>query len=107
MQDGAVRDDTRLRVAVPTIAELSDRGAIVLLLSHFGRPKAQKRPDMSNALLVKPLSELLGRSIRFIEDCQGPEAERAITTMTSQSVGICENTRFHKGEEENDPELAK
>jgi phosphoglycerate kinase len=107
MQDGAVSDDTRLRAAVPTIAELSDRGAIVLLLSHFGRPKGQKRPDMSTALLVKPLSELLGRSVRFIEDCQGPEAERAIQTMTPGSIGICENTRFHTGEEKNDPELAK
>ena len=82
MQDGAVSDDTRLRATVPTIAELSDRGAIVLLLSHFGRPKGQTRPDMSTALLVKPLSQLLGRSVRFIEDCQGPEAERAVTTMT-------------------------
>jgi phosphoglycerate kinase len=107
MQDGAVSDDTRLRAAVPTIAELSDRGAIVLLLSHFGRPRGQKRPDMSTALLVKPLSQLLGRSVRFIEDCQGPEAERAVSTMTPGSVGILENTRFHEGEEKNDPELAK
>src|SRR3982750_3353414 len=107
MQDGAVSDDTRLRAAVPTIAELSDRGAIVLLLSHFGRPKGQKRPDISTALLVKPLSQLLGRSVRFIEDCQGPDAERAVTTMTPGSVGILENTRFHAGEEKNDPELAK
>ena len=107
MQDGAVSDDTRLRAAIPTIAELSDRGATVLLLSHFGRPKGQSRPDMSTALLVKPLSQLLGRSVRFIEDCQGPEAERAAATMTPGSVGILENTRFHDGEETNDPALAK
>ncbi|MEP7129997.1 MAG: phosphoglycerate kinase [Sphingomicrobium sp.] len=107
MQDGAVSDDTRLRSAVPTIAELSDRGATVLLLSHFGRPKGQSRPDMSTALLVKPLSQLLGRSVRFIEDCQGPEAERAVTTMIPGSVGILENTRFHDGEEKNGPVLAK
>jgi phosphoglycerate kinase len=107
MQEGAISDDTRLRAAVPTIAELSDRGAIVLLLSHFGRPKGQSRPDMSTALLVKPLSNLLGRPVRFIEDCQGPEAERAIATMTPASVGILENTRFHAGEEKNDPELAR
>jgi len=73
MLDGAVSDDTRLRAAVPTIAELSDKGAIVLLLSHFGRPKGAVRPDMSTALLVKPLAELTGRSVRFIEDCQGDE----------------------------------
>jgi phosphoglycerate kinase len=107
MQDGSVSDDTRLRAAVPTIAELSDRGANVLLLSHFGRPKGQVRPDMSTALLVKPLAELTGRSVRFIEDCQGPEAERAIDTMLPGNVGILENTRFHTGEEKNDPELAK
>ena len=107
MQDGAVSDDTRLRAAVPTIAELSDRGAIVLLLSHFGRPKGQKRPDMSTAQLVAPLHRLTGRSVRFIEDCEGPEAERAISTMLPGNVGILENTRFHAGEEKNDPGLAK
>jgi phosphoglycerate kinase len=107
MQDGAISDDTRLRAAVPTIVELSDKGAIVLLLSHFGRPKGQNRPDMSIALLVKPLSELTGRSVRFVEDCTGPEAERAASIMLPGSIGILENTRFHAGEEENDTELAK
>ena len=107
MQDGAVSDDTRLRAAVPTIAELSDRGALVLLLSHFGRPKGQKRPDMSTAQLVAPMHRLTGRSVRFIEDCQGPEAERAIATMLPGNIGILENSRFHIGEEKNDPELAK
>ena len=107
MQDGRVSDDTRLRASLPTIAELSDRGAIVLLLSHFGRPKGQIRPDMSTAQLVAPLHRLAGRSVRFIEDCQGPEAQRAITTMLPGSIGILENTRFHAGEEKNDPELAK
>ena len=105
--NGAISDDTRLRAAVPTIAELSDKGAIVLLLSHFGRPKGQSRPDMSLALLVRPLSDLTGRPVRFIEDCQGAEAERAITTMMAGSIGILENTRFHLGEETNDPQLAK
>jgi phosphoglycerate kinase len=107
MQDGAISDDTRLRAAVPTIAELSDKGAIVLLLSHFGRPKGQSRPDMSTALLVKPLAELTGRSVRFVEDCAGPEAARAVSIMLPGSIGILENTRFHLGEEKNDPELAK
>ena len=106
--DGArVTDDTRLRAMLPTVLELSDRGAIVLLLSHFGRPKGEKRPDMSTAQLVLPLHRLSGRSVRFIEDCQGPEAERAITTMLPGNVGILENTRFHTGEEKNDADLAK
>jgi phosphoglycerate kinase len=107
MQGGSVSDDTRLRAAVPTIAELSDKGAIVLLLSHFGRPKGQSRPDMSTALLVKPLAELTGRSVRFVEDCQGDEAARAISIMLPGAIGILENTRFHDGEEKNDLELAK
>jgi phosphoglycerate kinase len=106
--DGAkVTDDTRLRAMLPTVLELSDRGAIVLLLSHFGRPNGESRPDMSTAQLVLPLHRLSGRSVRFIEDCQGPEATRAITTMLPGNIGILENTRFHTGEEKNDPGLAK
>jgi phosphoglycerate kinase len=106
--DGAkVTDDTRLRAMLPTVLELSDRGAIVLLLAHFGRPKGEKRPDMSTAQLVLPIHRLAGRSVRFIEDCQGPEAERAVTTMLPGNIGVLENTRFHVGEEKNDPELAK
>ena len=106
--DGAkVTDDTRLRAMLPTVLELSDRGAIVLLLSHFGRPKGENRPDMSTAQLVLPVHRLAGRSVRFIEDCQGPEAERALTTMLPGNIGILENTRFHAGEEKNDPDLAK
>ena len=106
--DGAkVTDDTRLRAMLPTVLELSDRGAIVLLLSHFRRPKGEPRPDMSTAQLVLPIHRLAGRSVRFIEDCAGPEAGRAITTMLPGNIGVLENTRFHDGEETNDPDLAK
>src|SRR3569832_29204 len=107
MDGASVTDDTRLRAMLPTVLELSDRGAIVLLLAHFGRPRGEKRPDMSTAQLVMPVHRLAGRSVRFIEDCQGPEAERAITTMLPGNIAILENTRFHVGEEKNDPELAK
>lgn len=107
MDGASVSDDTRLRALLPTVLDLSDRGAIVLLLSHFGRPKGQVRPDMSTAQLVRPLAELSGRSVRFIEDCQGPEAQRAITTMLPGNIGVLENTRFHPGEETNDPALAR
>ena len=107
MEGASVTDDTRLRAMLPTVLELSDKGAIVLLLSHFGRPKGQTRPDMSTALLVKPLWELTGRSVRFIEDCAGAEAERAVSIMLRGDIGVLENTRFHLGEETNDPELAK
>jgi len=107
MNGASVADDTRLRALLPTVLELSDKGAIVLLLSHFGRPKGENRPDMSTAQLVRPLAELTARSVRFVEDCQGPEAARALTTMLPGNIGILENTRFHDGEETNDPTLAR
>jgi len=106
--DGArVTDDTRLRAAAPTIAELSDKGAIVLVLAHFGRPKGERNPDMSLALVTKPLSEVLGREVRFVDDCVGEAAEKAVADLQPGDIAILENTRFHKGEEKNDPELAK
>jgi phosphoglycerate kinase len=107
MEGAKVTDDTRLRAMLPTVLELSDRGAVVLLLSHFGRPKGEVRPDMSTAQLVLPIHRLTGRSVRFIEDCQGPEAERAIATMLPGNIGVLENTRFLACEEKNDPELDK
>ena len=87
MNGASVADDTRLRALLPTVLELSDKGAIVLLLSHFGRPKGENRPDMSTAQLVRPLAELTGRSVRFIEDCQGPEAARAVAEVLPELKG--------------------
>ena len=105
--DGArVTDDTRLRAAAPTISELSDKGAIVLVLAHFGRPKGERNPDMSLALVTKPLSDVLGREVRFIDDCAGDEAAAAVAGLQAGDIAILENTRFHKGEEKNDPVLA-
>ncbi|MCM8557047.1 phosphoglycerate kinase [Sphingomicrobium sediminis] len=106
MADGDVSDDTRLRAHLPTLNELCDRQAKVLILSHFRRPNGAPQPGMSTALLVEPLRERTKRSVRYIEDCQGPEAKRAIGIMLPASIGILENTRFHKGETENDPALA-
>ncbi|HXH00478.1 MAG TPA: phosphoglycerate kinase [Sphingomicrobium sp.] len=107
MDGASVADDTRLRAMLPTVLELADKGALVLLLSHFGRPKGRSRPDYSTAQLVRPLTLLTGRSVRFIEDCQGVAAENGIMTMLPGNIGILENTRFHLGEEANDPELAR
>jgi len=107
MDGASVADDTRLRAMLPTVLELADRKALVLLLSHFGRPEGRTRPDMSTAQLVRPLTLLTRRSVRFIEDCQGEQAERGIMTMLPGNIGIFENTRFHLGEEANDPELAR
>ena len=107
MQNGEVSDDTRLRATLPTVAELADKRAIVLLLAHFGRPKGQPRADMSLAAVVPAYADLLGRPVRFVEDCTGPAAQLAVGEMRPGDVAILENTRFHAGEEKNDPELAR
>jgi phosphoglycerate kinase len=107
MQDGAISDDTRLRAAVPTILELADKGAKVLVLAHFGRPKGKKSPDMSLSLVTRALGHVLGRDVQFIPDCQGEAAVAGIAVMRAGDIAILENTRFHAGEEKNDPELSK
>jgi len=101
MADGQVSDDTRLRAAVPTVAELADKGAKVLILAHFGRPKGQRNPEMSLALVTRPFEQVLGRPVRFIDD-EG--AAEAIATLNDGDVAILENTRFDPGEEKNAPE---
>jgi phosphoglycerate kinase len=101
MADGQVTDDTRLRAAVPTVAELADKGAKVLVLAHFGRPKGQRNPEMSLALVTRPFEQVLGRPVRFIDD-EG--AAEAIATLKDGDVAILENTRFDPGEEKNAPE---
>jgi phosphoglycerate kinase len=106
MADGRVTDDTRLRATIATVTELADRGAIVLILAHFGRPKGQRNPDYSLAMLTRPYSDVLGRPVRFIDDVAGEAAEAAVATLNPGDIAILENTRFHAGEEKNDPELA-
>jgi phosphoglycerate kinase len=101
MADGAVTDDTRLRAAVQTVAELADKGAKVIVLAHFGRPKGQRNPEMSLALVTKPFEAVLGRPVRFIDDQYAAEV---IEKMADGEVGILENTRFDPGEEKNAPE---
>jgi phosphoglycerate kinase len=105
MKDGSVTDDNRLRAAMPTILELADRGAKVLILAHFGRPKGQKSPDMSLSLVTRALTHVLGRDVQFIPDCQGQAAADGIAVMRGGDIAILENTRFHAGEEKNDPAL--
>lgn len=99
MAEGRVTDDTRLRAAVPTVAELADRGAIVLILAHFGRPKAPSA-EFSLAPLAEPFAAVLGRPVRYI-DWEGDAA--AVQALQPGEVAILENTRFFGGEEKNDP----
>jgi len=107
MEDGRVTDDTRLRAAAPTVAELADKGAIVLVLAHFGRPKGERNPEMSLAQVTAAFRSVLGRDIRFIGDCVGEQAEAAVAQLEPGDIALLENTRFHKGEEKNDPDLAR
>ena len=102
MEDGKVTDDTRLRVALPTIQRLRDAGAKVALLAHFDRPKGQVVPSMSLKPVVQPLSDLLGAPVRFAEDCIGPAAVHAIRDLDTGGVVLLENVRFHAAEEAND-----
>ena len=106
MSEGAITDDTRLRAAVPTLLELADKGAKLLILAHFGRPRGQKSPDLSLSLVTRGLSQVLGRQVQFIPDCQGEAAAAGIAVMRGGDIAILENTRFHAGEEKNDPALA-
>ncbi|WP_375207424.1 phosphoglycerate kinase [Hyphococcus sp.] len=107
MKDGAVTDATRIERALPTIEELSKKGAKVLLLSHFGRPKGKPDSEMSLKPVAKALADRLGGPVEFVEDCIGDPVKKAAKTMLDGDVAVLENTRFHPGEEKNDPEFAK
>ncbi len=104
MQDGAVSDATRLERVLPTIRSLASRGAKVILLSHFGRPKGKRVPDMSLKPVAETLDGLLPETtVHFAGDCIGAEAEQAIGALGDGEVLVLENTRFHPGEESDDP----
>ena len=102
MEGGKVSDLTRLERIAPTIAEIADKGGKVILLSHFGRPKTRDPKD-SLKPVAGVLAAILKRPIGFVDDCIGPAAEAAIGAMKNGDIVCLENTRFHKGEEENDP----
>ena len=106
MSEGRVTDATRLERLVPTLKNLTDRGAKVAVLSHFGRPKGQVVADMSLEPVAAALSDVLGSPVQFAKDCIGVEAKTSIDFLPAGQVLVLENTRFHAGEEKNDPALA-
>ncbi|SMC44861.1 phosphoglycerate kinase [Fulvimarina manganoxydans] len=102
MKDGKVSDKTRLERIIPTIRELSDRHARVILLAHFGRPKGQPNPEMSLAPVAPVLSELLNKPVGFSDHTIGPVAAGIVEALRDGDVVLLENTRFHAGEEANE-----
>lgn len=107
MQDGAVSDATRIARQAPTLRELADKGARVIVLSHFDRPKGKVVPAMSLKPVAAALAKAMGQPVAFAEDCIGDVAKAAIAKLKDGDVLLLENTRFHPGEETNDPAFAK
>ncbi|MBV9044966.1 MAG: phosphoglycerate kinase [Alphaproteobacteria bacterium] len=107
MKDGVVTDTVRIERQAPTIRELADKGGRVIVLSHFDRPKGKVVPSMSLKPVATALSKELGKPVAFAEDCVGPKAKAAVDALKDGGVLLLENTRFHKGEEENDAAFAK
>ena len=107
MKDGKVSDATRIERLAPTIRELADKGAKVVVLSHFGRPKGKREPSMSLAPLAPALGKALGKSVLSVDECVGPKAEAAVNALKDGEVVLLENLRFHPEEEANDAGFAK
>ena len=104
---GAITDDTRIRAALPTINDLTGKGARVLLAAHFGRPKGQVNESMRLTAVAARLSELLGTPVAKTESCIGPDAEAKVAALADGGVVLLENVRFFAEEEANDPAFAQ
>src|SRR4051812_19773574 len=107
VKDGAVTDATRIERLAPTIEALIEKGAKVVVMSHFGRPQGKFDPGFSLRPLVGPLGQAIGgRKVEFAADCVGDEARRVVGALQPGQVALLENLRFHPGEEANSPEFA-
>lgn len=107
VQNNQAMDISRLERLMPTLKELAGKGAKIVLLSHFGRPEGKPDPRASLAPVAKALGSLWGQPVAFAEDCIGPKAEAAVQALAPGHILVLENTRFHAGEEANDPAFAK
>ncbi len=106
VKDGRITDRTRIERLCPTIAELAQKGARVVVLSHFDRPKGKRVPEMSLKPMQEALAAALNRPVAWCDDCVGEAAEAAVAALSDGGVLLLENTRFHAGEEKNDPAMA-
>ena len=107
VRDGRITDLTRLERLTPTIRELADGGARVIVVSHFDRPKGTRVPSMSLGPVRVALETVLGHPVHFADDCLGPVAEGAVAALRDGEVLVLENTRYHPGEEDNDPAMSR
>lgn len=107
LADGRVSDDTRIAETLPTVRLAAAAGARVICASHLGKAKGKRKPELSLAPVAVRFAELLGAPVRFVDDCVGPEAEKAAAALAPGEVLLLENLRFHAGEEANDPEFAR
>ncbi|TDR94642.1 phosphoglycerate kinase [Enterovirga rhinocerotis] len=107
MENGRVTDATRIERILPTIRDIASHGGRVILLAHFGRPKGKRVESESLGPVRAELAKLLGQPVGFADDCIGEAAERAVASLEDGGVLLLENTRFHAGEEKNDPDFAK
>ena len=108
LKEGVVKDDTRIRAALPTIEYiLSQKGASLVVMSHFGRPKGKKNPEFSMAPIGKRFAELLGKPVKVAPDVIGPEVEKEVKALKAGEVLLLENVRFYPDEEANNPDYAK
>lgn len=107
VRDGRITDLTRIERLSPTIRELAERGARVIVVSHFDRPKGKRVPEMSLRPVSTALRDVLGRDVFFADDCIGPVAHEAVGRLENGQVLVLENTRYHAGEENNDPGMAQ
>ena len=107
VENGRIVDDTRIREAIPTIENLVERNARVILLTHLGRPDGQVDEAFRTTPLAQRLGELMVRPVRHLDDCIGPAVEAAVGAMQDREIVMLENVRFHPGETKNDPAFAK
>lgn len=107
LANGQVTDDTRIRAALPTIKKIIQDGGKLILMSHLGRPKGERKEEFSLKPVARRLSELLGKEVKMAPDCIGEEVTKMVNELQEGEALLLENTRFHKGETSNDPEFAK